>query len=189
MGREFELKYSASPATLENIRALWQDWEEISMETTYFDTPSASLAGKNCTMRRRMENGTCVCTVKTPSVGYGRGEWDTKSPWCEETANHLFAQAGLPPIAFSQLQTVCGARFTRLAKTVELPGCVAEIALDSGVLMGGGREIPLYEVELELKDGSEAALMGWAQHFAQRFSLKAERKSKFRRASDLAKGE
>lgn len=84
---------------------------------------------------------------------------------------------------------VCGARFTRLAKTVELPGCVVEIALDTGILMGGGREIPLCELEVEYKDGSEAVASAWAERLAQRFGLEAETKSKFRRASLLAKGE
>ena len=36
MGREFELKFKATADALAQIRALWQDWEEISMETTYF---------------------------------------------------------------------------------------------------------------------------------------------------------
>ena len=84
---------------------------------------------------------------------------------------------------------MCGARFTRLAKTVELPGCTVEIALDEGVLLGGGREIPLCELEVELKAGTEAAAMAWARHLAEKFGLRSESQSKFRRASLLAKGE
>lgn len=189
MGREFELKYKATREVLAELRALWQDWEEISMETTYFDTPDSQLSAKKCTLRRRMENGISVCTMKTPIAGFGRGEWDVKAPWCAETAMELFAAAQQEAIPFEALTPVCGARFTRLAKTVELPGCTVEIALDTGILMGGDREIPLCELEVEYKEGSEAVASAWAERLAERFGLEAETKSKFRRASLLAKGE
>lgn len=189
MGREFELKFRANRDALAKIRALWQDWEEFSMETTYFDTADGKLSAKKCTLRRRMENGISVCTMKTPAASFGRGEWSINAPWCEETSKELFAAAMQEEIPFAQLSALCGARFSRLAKTVELPGCTVEIALDTGVLIGGGKEIPLCELEVEYKSGSEAAVVTWAEHFAKRFGLQAEKLSKFRRASLLAKGE
>ena len=189
MGREFELKFKATANALTQIRALWQDWEEISMETTYFDTKDGKLSAKKCTLRHRIENGISVCTMKTPTSGFGRGEWDVKAPWCEETATELFTAAQQEAIPFEALTPVCGAQFTRLAKTVELPECTVEIALDTGVLMGGGREIPLCELEVEYKDGTEATVVVWARRMAERFNLQAESQSKFLRASLLAKGE
>ena len=189
MGREFELKFKATAKALGEIRALWENWEEISMETTYFDTADGTLSAKKCTLRCRMENGASVCTMKTPTAGFGRGEWNQKAPWSAETAEKLFADAQQESIPFEKLTAVCGARFTRLAKTVELPGCTVEIALDTGILLGGGREIPLCELEVECKGGSETAVIAWAKHLAERFGLEAEVQSKFRRASLLAKGE
>lgn len=189
MGREFELKFKATAQTLAEIRSLWQDWQAISMETTYFDTSDGQLSAKHCTLRRRLENGNSVCTMKTPLSGFGRGEWDVQAAWSGETVAELFAKAGQDPIPFENLTAVCGARFTRLAKAVELPGCIVEIALDEGVLIGGGREIPLCELEVELKGGSEAAAIAWAKHLAEKFGLQAESQSKFRRASLLSKGE
>ena len=189
MGREFELKFKATAEVLAEIRALWQDWEEISMETTYFDTADSRLSAKNCTLRRRLENGISVCTMKTPIAGFGRGEWDVQAPWCAETAAALFAAAQQEAITFEVLTPVCGARFTRLTKIVELPDCIVEIALDTGILIGGGREIPLCELEVECKEGSEAVASAWAERLAQHFGLEAETKSKFRRASLLARGE
>ena len=185
MGREFELKFKANAKALEEIRALWQDWEEISMETTYFDTANSRLSEKNCTLRSRMENGVCVCTMKTPTAGFGRGEWDAQAPWCAETVEKLFAAAGQTQIPFEELTAVCGARFTRLAKMVELPGCMVEIALDTGVLMGGGREIPLCELEVELKEGIPMAVADFARQLAEKYSLQPESKSKFQRAKSL----
>ena len=64
-----------------------------------------------------------------------------------------------------------------------------EIALDEGVLLGGGRELPIREVEVELKSGSEEAAVAFAKELAAAYGLLPENKSKFRRAQMLAKGE
>jgi phenylalanyl-tRNA synthetase beta subunit len=63
----------------------------------------------------------------------------------------------------SGVVATCGARFTRKACTVTLPGCTVEIALDVGILMGNNREMPLCEVEIELKSGSEEAAIVFAE--------------------------
>ena len=84
---------------------------------------------------------------------------------------------------------MCGARFTRLAANVPTADGVAELALDKGVLLGGGTESPLCEVELELKSGSENALLDLAKTVAAAYDLNVERDSKFRRALALAQGE
>ena len=189
MGREFELKYAATPEKLAAIFQMWENWETISMETTYFDTRDDALSAEHCTLRCRMENGVSVCTVKTPISEFGRGEWNKNAPWCAETVAQLFAEAGRKQIPFDALRPVCGAKFTRRAKTVELPGCIVEIALDEGILMGGAQQIPLCELEIEVKDGSEKAAVLWAKSLATKFHLQPEKQSKFRRAALLAKGE
>jgi len=189
MGREFELKYAADPGVQEKIREKLGAFEEISMETTYFATLDGSLSMRHITLRSRQENGCCVCTVKTPSTGHGRGEWDAHAPWCAETVEKLWRDAGEKAVAFEDLVPVCGAKFTRLAAVCELPGCTVEVALDRGVLLGGGKEKPLCEVEVELKSGSEEAAAQWAVALAEEFGLSPEPISKFRRASALAKGE
>ncbi|MBE6946932.1 MAG: CYTH domain-containing protein [Ruminococcaceae bacterium] len=188
MGREFEIKFSASNHQLESIAAQWSGWSELAMETTYFDTESSTLSSKKYTLRRRMENGSCVCTLKTPAPGFGRGEWSLQAPWCAETVAALFEAAQVAPVAFEKLQAVCGARFTRRAKILELPHCTVEIALDKGFLTGGDKEIPLCEVEVEVKSGSEEAAVEWANTLANQYQLQLQHKSKFRRALDLAKG-
>lgn len=189
MGREFELKYAATPKTLEVIRSHEDNWTEISMETTYFDTDNGALKAKKCTLRCRLENGISVCTLKTPADGLGRGEWAMESPWCEETVKALFDAAGYESIPFAQLHPVCGARFTRLAMNIEFADSAMEIALDQGALYGGNREIPLCEVEVECKRGEEAKTAAWARMLAKKYGLQPERFSKFYRASRLAEGE
>ena len=83
---------------------------------------------------------------------------------------------------------VCGARFTRHAGTIDFAGSVLEIALDTGVLMGGNQELPLCEVEVELKSGEPEVAIAFGMELQRFFSLTPQRKSKFRRALELAQG-
>ena len=83
---------------------------------------------------------------------------------------------------------VCGAKFARRAGTIEFAGAVLEIALDKGILMGGGQELPLCEVEVELKSGEPEAAIAFSIELQRYFALVPQRKSKFRRALDLAQG-
>ena len=193
MATEFELKYAATAANLEAIRAAVPgQYDTISMETTYYDTPGHDLSARKWTLRRRLENGVSVCTLKTPASGSSRNEWEVECDSIETAIPELCKLSGLALLAeltAAGVKSVCGARFTRLACRVALDGAEAEIALDAGVLFGGGRELAFAEVEVELKSGSEIAVVAWAQELERRFDLKPEPKSKFRRALDLAKGE
>ena len=60
-----------------------------------------------------------------------------------------------------------------------------ELALDEGVLLGGGRELPFAEVEVELKSGSDAVARDFAAALAAEFGLKPQPKSKLARAMAL----
>ena len=192
MGREFELKFAANPESFAALLKKWDDFAVISMETTYYDTPDCALSARHITLRRRMENGISVCTVKTPISGHGRGEWELE--WEDITTAipklcDLGATAALLVLTANGVVPVCGARFTRRAKLLQLPDCEVEIALDEGLLLGGGRELPIREVEVELKSGSEEAAVAFAKELAAAYGLLPENKSKFRRAQMLAKGE
>lgn len=192
MGREFELKFSAGEEAFAALGRKWTDFSVITMETTYFDTPDGALARRHITLRRRLENGVSVCTVKTPASGGGRGEWELEETDIGAAVPEL-CKLGCPEELLSLtaggLVPVCGARFTRRARLLNPPGCRVELALDQGVLLGGGREMPLREVEVEVKSGSEEAAAAFAEALAREFGLTPEPKSKFRRALALAKGE
>lgn len=193
MATEFELKYAAPAAKLDDIQvAVPGTYEIISMETSYYDTPGHDLSARKWTLRRRLENGVSVCTLKTPASGFGRNEWEVECGSIETAVPELCKLSGLASLAeltAGGVKAVCGARFTRLACRVELEGAEAELALDEGILFGGGRELAFAEVEAELKSGDQAVLVRWAEDLARRFKLTPEPKSKFRRALDLAKGE
>lgn len=193
MGIEYELKFRATEAVLTDIRQAYpQDCQEFQMETTYYDTPSRSLSARYYTLRRRMENDASVCTLKTPAEGHGRQELETPCSSIE-AAIPVLCNMGAPA-DFSQLtkegiEPVCGAKFTRLAIPVVLEDCHVELALDTGILTGGGKTQPLCEVEVELKSGSKAAAEQFAFALAAIYGLELENRSKFRRALSLAQGE
>ena len=192
MGKEFELKFRASVKQMTAIMEEYAGFREITMETVYFDTYEDALSQRKWMLRRRMENGVAVCTLKTPGENGVRNEWEVP---CDDIAAaipelcKLGAPQELTALTSRGLVMVCGAKFTRRALTVDIPGGKAELALDEGILTGGGREIPLCEVEAELKAGSPEALDAFARSLADEFSLTEEPKSKFRRALELAKGE
>lgn len=187
MGREYELKFRADPDTLQAIRAKFGDFTPITMATTYFDTPDLALGRRRWTLRRRLENGVSVCTAKVPLPDGSRGEWEVSCLTIQEAVPEL-CKLGAPEelLALPQLQASCGARFTRLSSQLHLPGCTVELDLDQGVLLGGGRELPFAEVEVELKDGSELTCTAFAQALAREFVLAPEPKSKLQRALALA---
>ena len=189
MGREFELKFRADVETIALIREKYGSFTSISMETTYYDTFDLKLAMHRWTLRRRMENGVSVCTFKRPHKDGGRGEWEVECPNIMEGILALCkagADEELLRVTAGGLMEVCGARFTRLAKTLEIPGGTVELALDQGVLLGKGKELPLAEVEVELKEGTDEAAVAFAKALAEEFSLVPEEKSKFVRAMALA---
>ena len=192
MGIEFELKYRATPGMLEKLREEFsQDSRSIAMETTYYDTPEGALSALRYTLRRRTENGISVCTLKTPADGPGRQEYEVLSTTIEDALERLGNQSGIDLLSLTEdgLVPVCGARFSRVAKDITFSNTTVELAMDKGVLIGGDREVPLHEVEVELKSGSRETAKLYAAQLALRYNLVPEAASKFRRALELARGE
>lgn len=191
MGAEYELKYRANDASQAAAKEKYPGhWEAITMQTTYFDTPSGSLSAKKYMLRTRQENGVSICTLKTSGKGNARGEWEVK---CGDITAavpmlcKLSCPGDLAVLAAEGLIPICGAAFTRQAQLLEFPDFTAELALDKGILFSGEKKLPLCEIEIELKSGSKDALDAFAADFAAKHGLVAEEKSKFARALSLYK--
>ena len=189
MAREFELKYAATAEDLEVLKGKYPHLHPITMETTYYDSLDGRLGDRHWTLRRRMENGVAVCTLKVPGQGFGCGEWEIE---CDDIFKALpllmamDAPKELGELTAGGLKEFCGARFTRLAGLVEAEGCTVELALDQGYLLGGGKELFFSEVEVELKDGSESGAVAFGEALAQEMNLQPESRSKVARARALA---
>ena len=190
MATELEYKYRLSPYQADMLLPP-ESARRIEMETTYYDTPGGELSRRRWTLRRRMENGRSVCALKTPLSGSARGEWEVLCGEIGQAIGMLTA-AGAPEelehLCGDGVEPVCGAAFTRLCWVENWQDAEVELAVDRGVLTGGGHTAPLSELEAELKKGAAADLERGCRELARRLSLVPEEKSKFRRAWELAKG-
>lgn len=190
MGIEYELKYRADRQTLDAIGAGFDAPATVyQMESTYYDTPDRALSQRHITLRRRLENSVCVCTLKAPAE-QGRLEFEVNACAITDAIPALCKLSGLPELPGlleNGVVPVCGARFTRRAWVVTCQDSVLEIALDQGVLTGGSREQSLCEVEVELKSGNPESAKAYAQRLALAYGLEPETQSKFKRAFLLSR--
>lgn len=192
MATEYELKFAADPAVFPQIREnLPGEESHYDMQTTYYDTPDRALAHRRITLRRRMENDISVCTLKAPAKE-GRLEFEVNCSSIEAAIPELCKLSGMEELSSlleKGVEPVCGAKFHRIAKVITYKTSAIELALDEGVLLGGGRELPLCEVECELKGGSYSDVQEYAAMLALCYDLKLERRSKFQRAFALSLGD
>ena len=189
MAIEIELKFAAEESAFEGLLAETGEWTRYELATTYYDTPDAKLGKLRWTLRRRFENGVSVCTIKTPNPGGGNHEFEVECGDIYEAIPQLMAMGApeaLGAYTAGGLEEVCAARFTRMAGKILLDGAEAELALDQGELLGGGKTLPFVEVEVELKSGDLEAVNAYAAELANRFGLRPEHKSKYKRALTLA---
>lgn len=189
MGRELELKFAASSETLDAMEEKYAPLTPITMRTRYFDTPHQAFRERRWTLRLRLENGRPICTLKTRLSDGSRGEYETESGDIVSAIPALLEQgapAELEELAREGLEEVCGARFTRLARIIDVPGGQVELALDRGEFTGGGRTLPFTEAEAELKAGPDEVLARFGRALVEEFSLREEPRSKIQRAMALA---
>ncbi len=191
MGQEIERKFVCSEETFAQLKADFPGGTPIEMATTYYDTFDGKLNNRHWTLRRRFENGVSVCTLKTPSADGNRNEWEVECGSIMAAIPQLVklgAPMELMVLTVSGLQEVCGAAFTRLALLIPVEGGAVELALDQGKLLGGGREAPIREVEVELKEGEEEIVNAFVARLTEKYPLTPEAKSKYKRAMALAMG-
>ena len=197
MGKEVEIKLEVGDLQLldcilsdpEVTGRMHAPYENIRMQTTYFDTEDGKLADRRWMLRLRQENERSVVTCKTAGEGLARGEWEAEGAYLEEALPKL-AELGAPEelcaLAPESLVPICGARFTRITQELTLNAenaCM--ICGDFGELYAGGSSAPLCELELELSRGAAEAIIEFASYFKQRYGIKEQPRSKLERARVL----
>lgn len=190
MAREFEVKYRLTPEAFQAIREAFGPFRAITMETTYYDTPGGDFSARKWTVRKREENGISICALKTPGQNGGRGEWETPCPDILTALPVLIRQgapAEIAELAAKGLTELCRASFTRQAALISVGDSLLELALDRGQLLGGGKAVPLFELEAEVKEGSDADALAFGKKMEQDYGLAPEPDSKFKRARSLAR--
>lgn len=165
---------------------------------TYFDTPQGHLRKAGLTLRLRREGARLVQTVKS-EAGQGndplsRGEWEAPilgdrpdlAAAAESPVPALLAKAQLGAAALEpQLQVAVNRKIIALA----LDGSSVEMAIDRGRIAAGDRAVPVTEVELELKAGDPARLLGFARALLAELPGRLEHRSKSARGFALLDGE
>ena len=133
------------------------------LESTYYDTADRRLAEAGFSLRVRRSGKRFVQTLKSSSGdgALSRREWET--PVDTIAADLTLIPAAdigtvLEGIAPEDLLPIFVTRVRRHALLVDAKDAQIEVAFDTGAIEAGSRREPLSEVELELKQGSTAAL-------------------------------
>ena len=198
---EIELKLAIQPGDAAAFRRLSLLREKCLAGPTrrevfnvYFDTPGLALKHRAMALRLRKLGGKWLQTLKTAGVATGglhqRREWEypLSAPQLDLA---LFRQTPLATLVQSKalhlaLKPAFTTEFRRTTWLLEIsPGQRVEVALDQGVIRCGERETVISEVEIELLEGSAAAVFDLALALVGQIGLAPEILSKAERGYRL----
>mgnify|MGYP000476348620 CR=1 FL=1 len=205
--REVEFKLAASGEAMDSLLAsqLLRTHARSSVRTRqlvtiYYDTDDHRFSRRRLALRVRQSGRRFVQTLKSANMGQGaetsRGEWEVELPdgTPELTAFNEPAVLDLTGLILpDELHPVYETRFKRRALLVDWPdanghGAEIEVAFDRGAVRAGGAEIPISEIELELKRGNPRALFELAQSMRELAPLRLQTLDKAARGYSLATG-
>jgi inorganic triphosphatase YgiF len=205
--REVELKLAATSEAMDMLIAstLLRGHARSSLRsrqlvTTYYDTDDLRLSRRRLALRVRQSGRKFIQTLKTASDGRGaesaRGEWEVELPGGtpQLTAFNDPAVLDLTGLILpDELQPAFETRFRRQAMLVEWPDAnrqpaQIEIAFDRGAIRAGSAEVPICEVELELKRGEPRALFELAKSLHELAPLRLQPQDKAARGYGLMTG-
>ena len=201
--KEVELKFQVPPsartavdAAVAGTAAGTRVAPRIRLRAAYFDTPNSALAAAGLALRLRKEGRRWVQTLKgTLPDGGGITRAEHNVPRAETGATvphiHPLLHADTPVgaallkvlrTANTDLQQVMATDIWRRARTVRVAGGMVELAFDVGVITAGDsvppRQLPVCELEIELKRGSVQAVVATAQRWVVRHGLWLDTRSK-----------
>ena len=200
MGSEIEIKLGISReediGKILGDARLGADFGEfavISMNARYYDTRELDLLARNYVVRIRKENGANVATLKKRHKELDSGvmvreEWNHEVPSNSRMKLSYFTEVeeeleGI--VGHKELVEIVETDFIRRILNVEFQGSQLEMAVDHGKIISKGQEVPIMEVEIELKEGEAEAITGFMEEYLQEYQLPVEMESKFRRGVDL----
>ena len=175
MAQETELKLSLNAQDLPRLRGhplLAAPAAPQRLFNTYFDTPDLALKARRMAVRERRAGEQYLLTVKTAGSSTGglsrRQEWEgPTTPGALDFAA-LVDDAALAAELVAlrpALQPLFATDFERQTWRIDHQGARIEVALDQGQIHVPGTALSeaLLELELELLQGPEAALLALAE--------------------------
>lgn len=166
--------------------------KKTPMSALYYDTPESGCAKAGFALRLRQEGPESVCTVKGGEVQDGvarRVEIEEKADTLDQGVQALLNRPDLPEnwrdVLRGPFQEKARMEFCRLSALFSRQGLVVEVCRDQGRIQGGGKEAPIDEWELELKEGPEEEFDTLRRELEKGLGLKGWEKSKFARAMEL----
>jgi inorganic triphosphatase YgiF len=201
MSNEVELKLLIAPDDIERLfrqpvfdTVAHREVPPQQLLSVYYDTPTLELKKRRIALRLRHIGNQWIQTVKTEGkVAAGlheRPEWE-----CETTENTLDFDA-IPdsdirvifsdPLLRAALAPVFVTEFSRTRSFLEFPdGDIVELSIDRGKIRAGERQLPICEIECELKAGNPVRLFTFALALQETIPLKLENVSKAERGYQL----
>jgi inorganic triphosphatase YgiF len=169
----------------------------VTMRADYIDTPDLALLQAGYAYRVRQEGEQWVATVKADLGGSEDGGLHRHQEWEAAVADPapdltVFDDPALQR-ALGEIQgerpliTLFRVEMERRVQMLVLDqGSRAEWAADRGRILANGREEPVCEVELELKEGPLEPLRDLIDRLRSRYALRPDSRTKFARGLALA---
>jgi triphosphatase len=164
----------------------------------YFDTPDLHLLRHGAGLRVRQVQGQWIQTMKAGGSVQGglhaRLEWE--GPVAGDAPQlgrlrklmgderHWLAVLDAPGLK-QQLQPLFSVEVERSTWDLDYDGSVIELVLDEGCVKRQGRQLPVNEIELELKSGHPASLFAFALALLETLPLQVSNVSKAERGYAL----
>lgn len=199
---ELELKFEVPTKYRERLASQMRTHgaRTARLQAKYFDTPDGLLSKHGLSLRLRNEAGEWIQTLKSPGASAAdRLEHSVPrtspggGPPALDPSLHDGSSAGKALRAcLGHARTGLVERITtdvsRLSVTGERDGTTLEVALDTGAIHAGEREVPVCELELELKSGEPAVLWRVARDWVLPQGLWLNTLAKAQRGAHLADG-
>ncbi|MGC6405675.1 inorganic triphosphatase [Bisgaard Taxon 45] len=197
MGNEVELKLAVTPHFADILRQELTNFRMLAHNTAflgncYYDTADQLLAKQKIGLRVRQENQQYTLTLKTDGEVRGglhiRPEYNVPLPDANPDLTYLVEKYGLSDIDTQwRLKPVFSTDFERESWLVECGnGTTIEVAFDQGKIVAGEKQMPICEVEFELKSGRTVDLLRFVQTLTLEKDVRLSSASKAKRGYLLA---
>ena len=161
----------------------------MRLQAFYFDTPDRDLVRAKIALRLRREGEQWVQTLKMPGENsLSRIEINHDRPSPDLDLSVYAAEPFAAVLAkHAQALSICyETDVQRIFRQTRTDLGVVEIALDTGLLRAGSVELPISEIEFELKRGQLAAVFALGKKWQQAHGLILDARSKSERGDRLA---